>query len=156
MTANVVTQGPATIRHRVGIEAPPTRVFEWLGTTAGLAEWWTRDVRGDAAAGGRLEFWFGGPGPSAVMDVVEATPARRVVWRCVEGPEEWMGTELAFDVADGDGETVVLFTTTWRAPNEFLYHCSTRWAYFLLSLKAGVERGAATPWPDDAKSDRWG
>ena len=35
-------------------------------------------------------------------------------------------------------------------------HCSTKWAYFLLGLKAGLEGGKATPWPDDMPISSWG
>ncbi len=38
----------------------------------------------------------------------------------------------------------------------FLHHCCTKWAAFLLSLKAGLERGAATPYPHDQAISSWG
>lgn len=149
----------ADIRHRVGVTAPERRVYEWLATREGLAEWWTRDVRGDAGQGGRLAFYFASPEPSAIMEVVEATPGRCVRWRCVEGPAEWVGTTVTFDLTSpshAPGETVVLFThADWREPVEFMHHCSTRWGYFLLSLKAGLEAGKATPFPDDLKISSW-
>jgi uncharacterized protein YndB with AHSA1/START domain len=149
----------ADIRHRVGVTAPEGKVYERLATREGLAEWWTRDVRGDAGLGGKLEFYFGRPKPSAVMEVVELTPGRCVQWRCVEGPDEWVGTNLTFDLTSphhAPGETVVLFThADWREPVEFMHHCSTRWGYFLLSLKAGLESGKATPFPEDLKISSW-
>ena len=149
----------ADIRHLVGVYAPAEWVYEWLATRDGLARWWTRDVRGDGSPGSRLEFYFTSPEPSAVVEVVEATPGRRVQWRCVEGPEERVGTSVIFDLTSphrADGETVVLFThADWREPVEFMHHCSTRWGYFLLSLKAGLESGKATPFPDDLKISSW-
>jgi hypothetical protein len=34
----------------------------------------------------------------------------------------------------------LLFThAEWREPDEFIHHCSTKWAYFLLGLKAWLE-----------------
>ena len=55
------------------------------------------------------------------------------------------------------GETVLLFThADWREPVEFMHHCSTKWAYFLLGLKAGFEGGSATPYPGDMAISRWG
>ena len=150
----------ADIRHRVGVTAPAEQVFDWLATREGLARWWTRDVRGDAGAGGTVEFWFGQPAASAVMQVVDATPGRRVQWRCVEGPAEWLDTTVTFDLTSPNhapGDTIILFThADWREPVEFMHHCSTRWGYFLISLKLGIERGAATPWPEDMQLDSWG
>jgi len=84
--------------------------------------------------------------------LVELTPPRRVVWRCTDGPAEWLGTTQTFDVREADGESVVMFThADWVAPVEFMHHCSTRWGYFLLSLKHQLEQAAGTPWPDDEK-----
>jgi uncharacterized protein YndB with AHSA1/START domain len=145
-----------TIRHRVGIEAPLPTVYDAVATREGLARWWTRHVDGESQVGGKLAFWFGGDAPGAIMEVVALEPSRRVVWRCIEGPDDWRDNVVAFDFRDVDGESIILFTHEWREPVEFMYHCSMRWAYFLMSLKAGLETGSATPWPDDSKIDRWG
>jgi uncharacterized protein YndB with AHSA1/START domain len=147
----------ADIRHRVGIAAPPERVYQALATREGLSGWWTRDVRGDAEPGGKLEFYFGRPEPSAVMEVTSLVPVRRVTWRCVGGPGEWVGTTVTFELKPSGGETAVLFTHgDWRDPVEFMHHCSTKWGYFMLELKAGLEGGTATPYPDDLKISSWG
>jgi hypothetical protein len=36
-----------------------------------------------------------------------------------------------------------------------MHHCSTKWAVFLMSLKALVETGNGTPAPGDVKIDNW-
>jgi uncharacterized protein YndB with AHSA1/START domain len=142
----------ADIRHRVAIEAPARAVYEAIATPEGVATWWTRDTRGESTEGGDIEFWFGGDEPSAVMQLVELTPPRRVAWRCDQGPAEWLGTTQTFDVREENGEAVVMFTHAgWEEPVEFMHHCSTRWGYFLLSLKHQLEQAAGTPWPDDEK-----
>ncbi len=147
----------ADIRHRVGIAAPQAHVYETLTTTTGLSGWWTRDVDGDPSPGGTLRFYFGSPEPSIVMEVAELTPAHHVGWRCVQGAGDWVGTNLTFDLRPSGDETVLMFThADWREPVEFMHHCSTKWAYFLLGLKAGLEDGTATPFPDDQHIDSWG
>jgi uncharacterized protein YndB with AHSA1/START domain len=147
----------ADIRHRVGIVAPVEEVFEALSTREGLSGWWTRETSGNAGEGGTLSFYFGRPEPSAVMEVTEVTPLERVVWRCDKGPDEWVGTTLHFELETNDGETVLLFTHAgWRDPVEFMYHCSTKWGYLLLGLKASFEGGKAAPYPSDAKISSWG
>ena len=91
------------------------------------------------------------------MEVADLVPGQRVGWRCVRGTGEWVGTTLTFDLSFQDGQTAVLFRHgDWREPVEFMYHCSTQWAYFLLGLKSGLEGGAATPYPDDMKISNWG
>jgi uncharacterized protein YndB with AHSA1/START domain len=145
------------IRHRVGIDAPIAEVYDAIATAAGTAQWWTRDVTGESTVGGALTFSFGGPERSATMELVELTPPDRIVWRCVHGPDEWIGLTFTFDLrADGD-ETVLLFTNDgWAEPVEFMHHCTTAWGYYLLSLKHGLEGSKATPWPDNEKISSWG
>jgi uncharacterized protein YndB with AHSA1/START domain len=144
------------IRHRVGIAAPAARVHEALTTREGLAGWWTHDVKGDAGVGGTLEFFFGGPEASVVADVEEVTPTH-VAWRCTESVPEWVGTRFTFDLEPSDGETVVVFThADWREPVPFMSHCSTKWAYFLLGMKAWLEGGPSVAFPDDMKISGWG
>jgi len=47
-------------------------------------------------------------------------------------------------------QTFVLFShTNWKEPVEFMYHCSMKWATFLLSLKALAETGKGRPTPDE-------
>jgi uncharacterized protein YndB with AHSA1/START domain len=147
----------ADIRHRVGIAAPPEKVYEKLATIEGLSSWWTRDVSGNAGIDGTVEFSFGSPDRIAVMEVVDLQPDRRVGWRCVKGPDEWIDTSFTFDLDPAADETVLLFTNAgWREPVEFMHHCSTKWAYFILSMKASLEGGTATPYPDDMAISSWG
>jgi uncharacterized protein YndB with AHSA1/START domain len=147
----------ADIRHRVGIAASRERVYEALATKEGLSGWWTRDTAGDPALGGKLEFFFGQAEPGAVMEVADLVPGQRVAWRCIQGPGEWMDTTVTFDVSESAGETVVLFThADWPDPAEFMHHCSTKWGYFLIGLKAGMEGGTATPYPEDMAISSWG
>ena len=145
------------IRHRIGTTAAPAEVFAAVATRDGLRRWWTADVRGDDSPGGSLGFHFGGTEPSAVMEVVDVAPGRRVVWRCTAGPDEWVDTTFTFEVRSDDAETALLFTNAgWSRPVPFLHHCSTKWAYFLLGLKATLEGGPSVAFPDDAAISAWG
>ncbi len=146
------------IRHRVGIFAPQQSVFDAVGTVDGLAQWWTRDVRGSAEQGGELGFYFGGDRAAATMRVAERVSPKRVLWECVDGAAEWVGTTVTFDVSPGpaEGETVLLFThADWREPVEFMHHCSSRWAQYLISLKSGLEGAPFQPFPDTPGISSW-
>ncbi len=145
------------ILHRLGIAAPPGEVLEAFTTIDGLSSWWTTTLSGDPAPGGRLSFFFGGAEASAVMEVVSVTPDRQVTWRCVAGPDEWIDTNVTVELESSGDETVLRFAHAgWREPVEFMGHCSTKWALFLLGLKAGLEGGKATPFPDEVKISSWG
>jgi len=128
-----------------------------LSTNDGLAKFWTSQLEGDCEVGGTLSFFFGRPEPSAVMEVLELLPDESVRWRCVEGPPEWVGTTVAFELKESGGETVLLFTHGgWPEPVEFMHHCSTKWSTFLIGLRSGLEGGAFTAFPDDTRiSSSW-
>ena len=145
------------ILHRVGVRtATPQPVYDALTTVEGLAAWWTGDTTGDGdGVRGTLRFRF--PAGGFDMEVTELRPAERVSWRVVEGPEEWVGTTIDWDLRQDGEHTIVLFTHAgWREPVEFMHHCSTKWGSYLLSLKSLLETGAGAPAPDDVPIDNWG
>ena len=146
------------IGHHVGINAPAPQIYQALASTDGLRQWWTRTVEGESTVGETLKFFFRNPEPSAVMEVVALEPESRVEWRCAQGPDEWVGTTLTFElIASEDGETFVRFThANWTELSDFMRHCSTKWAYFLLGMKALLEGGPSVAFPDDAPISSWG
>jgi hypothetical protein len=69
-------------------------------------------------------------------------------------PNAWMGTEVSFQLTPGDKQTYVLFSHAyWKESSEFMGHCSTKWAVFMLSLKAALETGEGRPYPNDVHID---
>lgn len=143
------------ILHRIGTTSTPQQVFEALTTLDGLAGWWTTDVSGDAAPGGTIEFRFGEAG-GFDMKVVDQRPDKRVEWEVTDGPEEWIGTRVSFDLAQDDNWAIVLFKHEgWRQPVDFMAHCSTKWATFLMSLKQFVETGVGDPFPREVRISNW-
>ena len=144
------------ILHRVGIKASSEEVFKALATRDGLAAWWTTNTRGDSKVGGTITFGFsvddreiGG----CDVKVLELEPAKRVLWQIVAGPAEWIGTKVGFELKqEGDYAIVPFKHADWKEPVEFMNDCSTKWAVFLMSLKALVETGKGTPNPADPGS----
>jgi uncharacterized protein YndB with AHSA1/START domain len=147
------------IVHRVGIKAPLDQVYRALATREGVAGWWTTDTQGDSKIGGILKTVFTAGGKvlgGFDLKVLELDPGKRVLWQVVEGPAEWIGTKIAFDLKQEDDFSIVLFKHEgWKEPVEFMYHCSTKWAIFLLSLKSLVETGKGKPSPDDVQISNW-
>ena len=146
----------ADILHRIGIKtASPEAVYQALTTKAGLAGWWTANTQGEGdQVGNVIEFRFGAGGFD--MKVAALSPPTQVVWEVVSGPEEWLGTTVHFDLKQDNDYVILLFKhINWKEPVEFMHHCSTKWAIFLMSLKSLVETGAGTPDPNDVKIDNW-
>jgi hypothetical protein len=90
------------------------------------------------------------------MKVLELQPAKHVLWQVTDGPEEVAGTKTSLDLKQIGDWTIVLFKHQgWKEPVEFMHHCSTKWAVFLLSLKSLLETGKGAPWPNEIKLDSW-
>ena len=139
------------ILHRVGVKASTKDVYKSLATIDGLAGWWTATTRGESKPGGQIHFQFGDRGFFDTK-VLELTPGKRIAWEVVDGPEEWIGTKIGFDLKqEGDQATVMFKHEGWGEPGEFMYHCSTKWATFLMSMKAYTETGRGAPFPDDIR-----
>ncbi|WP_109507584.1 SRPBCC family protein [Nocardioides speluncae] len=139
------------ILHRVGVKAEPKDVYAAIATRDGLAAWWTEDTKGESTVGGKLEFRF--PPGGFDMEVLELEADKRVLWKVVDGPEEWIGTKVIWDLNQIEGGfTIVMFKHEgWREPVEFMHHCSTKWATYLMSMKALVETGTGAPSPHDLR-----
>ena len=61
-------------------------------------------------------------------EVLELDPGKRVLWEVIDGPEEWIGTHVSWDLAHADDYAIVLFKHAgWKEPVEFMHHCSTKW-----------------------------
>ena len=149
----------ADILHRVGIKSSSDEVYKALTAREGLAAWWTNNTQGEGKVGGLLKFRFSAGGTEIGgfdMKVLELQPAKRVVWQVVDGPDEWVGTKISWDLKQEGEYSIVLFKhQDWKEPVEFMYHCSTKWAIFLMSLKSLVETGKGAPSPDDVKISNW-
>ncbi|HEX3404224.1 MAG TPA: SRPBCC domain-containing protein [Acetobacteraceae bacterium] len=143
------------ILHKVGIRSSSLNdAYNALTTLEGLSAWWTTDTQGESKVGRVLRFRFGSSGFD--MKVLELHPAKRVLWQVVDGPEEWIGTTIGFDLEQRGDWTIVLFKHAgWKQPVEFMHHCSTKWAVFLLSLKSLLETRKGGPWPNEIKLDSW-
>jgi len=147
------------ILHRVGIKSSPDDVYKALTAREGLANWWTNNTQGESKVGGLLKFRFSANGTEIGgfdMKVLELQPTKRVLWQVVGGPEEWIGTKVSWELKQEGEYTIVLFRhQDWKEPVEFMYHCSTKWAIFLMSLKSLVETGKGAPSPDDVRIGDW-
>jgi uncharacterized protein YndB with AHSA1/START domain len=145
----------ADILHRIGIKSSsPDNTYKALTTREGLSAWWTTNTQGESNVGGVLQFRFEGGGFD--MKILELHPAKRVLWEVVEGPAEWIGTKVNWELKqEGDYTTVLFKHQGWKEPVEFMHHCSTKWGGYLMSLKSLVETGKGAPSPNDVKICDW-
>lgn len=148
------------ILHRVGVQAPLDEVYDAIATPDGVAGWWTTDTTGDSEVGGKLIASFVDEDGQHIgafdLEIEELDPDREVSWLVTGGPDEWIGTHIIFELARAEDHTIVLFRHVgWAEPVEFMHHCSTKWATFLMSLKELLETGIGRPAPHDVQISDW-
>jgi len=144
------------ILHKIGVKSSsPEKVYETLTTCEGLAGWWTNDTTGEPGkVGGIVKFRFGAGGFD--MQVVELRSPDFVLWKVIDGPQEWIDTTISWEIKqEGDYTIVLMKHMNWKEPVEFMHHCSTKWAIFLMSMKSLLETGTGAPNPNDVKIDNW-
>jgi len=144
------------ILHRIGAKASTEDVYAALTTIDGLSGWWTEKTSsvGDDVIRFRFDLPEGEDGFD--MKVLEAKPGELVLWEVVDGPPEWIGTKVRFELSQENEWAIVRFGHEgWKEPVDFMYHCSTKWATFLMSLKNQVETGKGEPAPNDVQISNW-
>ncbi len=121
------------------------QLYDSISSTTGLSNWWTKDVSGESKIGSVIQFRFSKGGPD--FEVIDMQNLKRVEWKCVQGPKEWIDTHIEFDILNEQDEIILLFKHSgWREEVEFMHHCSTQWAYFLIGLRRFLETGEETPY----------
>lgn len=130
------------ILHRIGIAAVPCEVYAALTDRGRMASWWTREINGEPDVGSMIHFNFGERG-FFDMKLIELDPDNSVVWEVVNGPSEWIGTKILWDLSPYGTDTTVRFKQKgWRARVYFMHRWRTKWTTFLLSLKSLLETRA--------------
>ena len=101
------------IVHRIGATASQEDVYAALTTIDGLAGWWTEDTKADGDPEGSAASSGSGstarPSPAASTCGCWSAPVECVLWEVVEGPDEWLGTHIEFELSQEDGYTIVMF-----------------------------------------------
>jgi uncharacterized protein YndB with AHSA1/START domain len=147
------------ILHRVGMKASLDEVYKAVATREGLARWWTTNTQGESKVGGTLKFRFSAGGNDIggfEMKVLDLQPNARVLWQVLDGPAEWIDTKISFELKqEGDYSIIVFNHQGWKEPVEFMHHCSTKWAIFLMSMKSLLETGKGAPSPNDVQISNW-
>jgi uncharacterized protein YndB with AHSA1/START domain len=157
-----------SIHQRLVIGAPAATIYNAITSQAGLAAWWTRETMAKPETNTVARFAFGQYFKE--MKIVALKPGQQVMWTCIAGAGEWVGTSISFTLEGGDRNTLLkrypemgdqiqqqkgdnelallLFAhDDWKAYTPMFAECSYTWGRFLRSLKLFCETGKGTPWP---------
>lgn len=120
------------IVHRIRIKAPLAKVYAAVTTIEGIAGWWTRETTGSSALGSIVNARFTGNDEEiwkSTFEMMKLEPHKCANWRIRSGPDEWIGTDVTFDLSqDGDMTLVQFGYRNWPKAEEFTSHCSMLWA----------------------------
>ena len=132
------------IRHNVIIKTTPEKVYEAITTQEGLANWWAKQTIAKPEVGFVNLFTFGTFRNE--MKVIILNPNKKVEWKCINSIEEWIDTNISFDLEEKEGHTLLRFTQSgWRAVTDTFAGCNYDWGRFMTSLKLFCETGTGTP-----------
>jgi uncharacterized protein YndB with AHSA1/START domain len=137
----------AEILLRVPVEAEAEHVYAGLATEEGVRGWWSEKTEGPSGVGSTMKVSFPDAPITFDFEVTEENEGKRVAWRCVAGPPEWIGTDVTFDLeASAEGGNSVLFTHKgWKTASESFPFIAYSWAQILPRLKKLAENGERDP-----------
>lgn len=132
------------IRINVVIKSTPKKVYSAVTTQEGLESWWCKQTTARPEPGFVNAFTFGKFRNE--MRIIALVPNKKVEWKCIDSIEEWIGTDVSFDLEEKEGNTILRFAHAgWRAATDTFAGCTYDWAMFMRSLKSFCETGTGTP-----------
>lgn len=136
---------PAIIKE-LTIAATPQSVFNALTQQDEIARWWADEARVKPEVGSLGEFRFRPPAGTLQFEVAELDRGKKVSWISRQGPPQWKGTKVTWQLEAVYNETKLVFTHDGFAQVDGAYEQTRRnWEYFLNSLKSYLETGKGTP-----------
>jgi len=136
----------AEIKHYLEINTQPQKVYNALTEQKGLAGWWTEETTAEPQVGTIAEFKFGEYYHNKIK-ITNLIPDFKVEWECLQGDEEWVGTNFTFEIDEKNGKTFLKFThKNWREATDFFASCNYQWGLYMKSLKDYCETGKGEPY----------
>jgi uncharacterized protein YndB with AHSA1/START domain len=106
----------ADLIHEITINAPAEKVHAAITTQTGLRQWRTDDSVAEPRVGTVAEFGFFKRKTVFRMKIEELS-TQKIVWSCVGGPDEWVGTRLTWVLSPKNGATRINFRhANWSQP----------------------------------------
>jgi|GEM_PF-1320978 len=134
-----------TIKHQVTIDAPAHTIYALAATKAGIRKWLTKSdgwrIEGDENEGGTILFYL--HEGHHEMKVVQLDPDKEVLWECIVGSPEWLGTSVSFTVEPKADRCILQFTHSgWAQRTEFFEQCKKVWKGCVSDIKKLAEAEA--------------
>ena len=115
-----------------------------LRTTEGIASFWTDQADIPAEVGETLKIGF--PDAPLPFDLLLAQSDDKVIiWRTATFPPQWVGTDIRWEISDGDETSTVTFRHGTFADETEEGRVAYVWGQVMVQLKRYLETGVAAP-----------
>lgn len=142
------------------VDQTPEEVFAAINDVRG---WWSGEIDGDTdRLGAEFTYRYKDIHRSK-QKITEFVPGKKVIWHVVDAylsfvddKDEWIGTDVVFDIANKDGKTEVRFTHRGLVPAYECYgDCSNAWGFYINgSLRKRITKGKGSPNKKEKKKGR--
>ena len=132
------------------VDQSPNEVFDAINNVRG---WWSGEILGSTGKIGDEFTYRYGDAHLSKQKVTELVPGRKVVWHVTDAKlsfdrkDEWIGTDIVFDISKKGDKTEVHFTHAGLVPAFQCYDdCSTAWGTLVRgNLRRLITTGKAQP-----------
>jgi len=137
------------------VDQTPEEAFAAITNVRG---WWSGEIDGRTDVLGEEFTYRYQDVHYSKQQITELVPGKRVVWHVLdaylnftEDPDEWIGTEVTFDVAPKGDHTEVSFSHLGLVPEfECFDKCSNAWGFYInSSLRKLITSGQGAPNPTE-------
>jgi uncharacterized protein YndB with AHSA1/START domain len=137
------------------VEQSPEQVFTAI---TDVRAWWSGNIEGATDQLGAEFTYRYEQVHYSKQRISELTPGRRVVWQVLDAyldftddPQEWVGSEIIFEVTPEADRTAVRFSHVGLTPEVECYDkCSAAWGFYINgSLRRLLTTGEGAPNPTD-------
>jgi len=142
------------------VDQTPEEAFAAITDVRG---WWSGDIDGSTdQLGAEFTYRYQDVHYSK-QTITEFVPGKKVVWRVFDAylnftddPNEWIGTDITFEVVRNGDHTEVTFTHRGLVPEfECFDKCSNAWAFYINnSLRSLITTGRGAPNPTENRIAR--
>ncbi len=140
--------------HQIVIEADQHTIYQALTQNRGIQAWWTDTCDMAQQEGDICQFWFDNRQTCFTMRANKMLDGQRVFWICLDGPKEWVDTQLWWEIQPLiDGRCLLDFKhMNWKKDNGIFALCNSTWGNLLQHLKEYCEEGRVNPWFHNLKA----
>lgn len=139
------------------VEKTPEEVFKAINN---VRAWWIGKIEGETDKLGDEFIYSYSDIHRTKQKITELVAGKKVVWHVLEAnlsftetPDEWVGTDVIFELSEKDGKTEVHFTHAGLTPALACYGaCSSGWSAFIDgNLQGYINTGEVQPDPFKVK-----